>query len=264
MEKDNLNIKEKVCIITGGAGLLGSEFCRVCALNGAKVVIIDLNERKGKELAISINKENKNDNVIFKKCNILDEKQIKKATVDILKKFGRIDVLVNNAYPRNKNYGKKFEDVSFVDFCENLSNHVGGYFLVTKEVSAIMKKQKAGNIIFMGSIYGFSAPKFEVYSGTEMTMPVEYSAIKGGIINLSKYLASYLGPYNIRVNSISPGGVFDGQNREFVKKYTQYIKLGEKRMAKVGDVSGVLLFLISNLSSYMTGQNIVVDGGWTI
>jgi len=124
-------------------------------------------------------------------------------------------------------------------------------------------KQNYGNIIFMASIYGFSAPKFEIYEGTEMTMPVEYAVIKGGIINLTKYLASYLGKYNIRVNAISPGGVFNNQPKEFVEKYCKYVKLGNK-MANVNDLTGVLIFLVSNASKYITGQNIVADGGWSL
>ena len=133
---------------------------------------------------------------------------------------------------------------------------------MTHEISMVMIKQKAGVIVNMGSQYGFAAPRFEIYNGTDITMPVEYSAIKGGIINLTRYLASYLGKYNIRVNAISPGGVFNNQPKSFVKKYQQRVLLG-KRMASVNDLAGVLVFLLSDASGYITGQNIVVDGGWT-
>jgi len=126
-----------------------------------------------------------------------------------------------------------------------------------------MKEQKYGNIINIGSIYGFTAPKFEIYDETEMTTSVEYAAIKGAIINLTKYLASYLGKYNIRVNCISPGGVFDNQPKSFVKKYSQKVLLGE-RMANVDDLTGSLLFLLSDGLKYITGQNIIVDGGWSV
>jgi NAD(P)-dependent dehydrogenase (short-subunit alcohol dehydrogenase family) len=181
----------------------------------------------------------------------------------ILKNYGKIDGLVNNAYPKNKNYGRKFEDVTYEDFCENINLYVGGYFLITQQVSKVMIKQNYGNIINIGSIYGFTAPRFEIYEGTEMTTPVEYAAIKGAIINLTKYLASYLGKYNIRVNCISPGGVYDHQPETFVKKYSQKVLL-EKRMANVDDLTGALLFLLSDSSKYITGQNIVVDGGWSL
>ena len=149
------------------------------------------------------------------------------------------------------------------NFCENINLHIGGYFLVTQQIVKIMKKQKYGNIINIGSIYGFTAPRFEIYNGTEMTTAVEYAAIKGAIINFTKYLASYLGKYNIRVNCISPGGVFNNQAESFIKKYCERVLLG-KRMANVDDLTGILLFLLSDTSKYLTGQNIVVDGGWSI
>jgi len=257
------NLKDKVVIITGGCGLIGKGFCKACAEFGASVVIVDINENVGNKLVESLKKETKNENIMFQKCDITNKYDIKNLINNTLDKFGKIDALVNNAYPRNKNYGRKFEDVEFEDFCENVNMHLGGYFLITKEISKIMMKQNYGNIIFMASIYGFSAPKFEIYEETDMTMPVEYAVIKGGIINLTKYLASYLGKYNIRVNAISPGGVFNNQPKEFVEKYCKYVKLGN-RMASVDDLTGVLIFLLSDASKYITGQNIVVDGGWSL
>ena len=255
-------LKNKTIIITGGAGLIGSAFSKACAEYGANVVIVDIDER-GNELAKQIKKETGNNNIFFQKCDITNINNIQSLIETILNKFGKIDALVNNAYPRNKNYGRKFEDVTYEDFCENVNMHLGGYFLITQQVAKVMMKQNYGNIINMASIYGFSAPKFEIYEGTDMTMPVEYAAIKGAIINLTKYLASYLGGYNIRVNAISPGGVFTNQPESFVKKYSEKVVL-EKRMANTDDIVGVLIFLLSDASKYITGQNIVVDGGWSL
>jgi len=255
-------LKNKTIIITGGAGLIGSAFSKACAEHGANVVIVDIDER-GNELAKQINTETGNNNIFFQKCDITNINNIQSLIETILNKFGKIDALVNNAYPRNKNYGRKFEDVTYEDFCENVNMHLGGYFLITQQVAKVMMKQNYGNIINMASIYGFSAPKFEIYEGTDMTMPVEYAAIKGAIINLTKYLASYLGGYNIRVNAISPGGVFNNQPESFVKKYSEKVVL-EKRMANTDDIVGVLIFLLSDASKYITGQNIVVDGGWSL
>ena len=256
-------LKNKTIIITGGSGLLGSAFSIISARCGANVVIIDINEEKSDKLMKQIKEKIGSDKVIYLKCDITSLNDIKKAIDIILNKFGEISVLVNNAYPRNKNYGKKYGDVTYEDFCENINLHVGGYFLITQQISKIMMKQSYGNIINIGSIYGFAAPRFEIYEGTEMTVPVEYAAIKGAIINLTKYLASYLGKYNIRVNCISPGGVYDHQPETFVKKYSQKVLLG-KRMANVDDLTGALLFLLSDDSKYITGQNIVVDGGWSL
>jgi len=257
------NLKDNTIIITGGAGLLGSAFSKACTEHGANVVIVDIDEKRGNELVEQIKKKQKNSNIMFQRCNITNINEIHNLVETTLNKFGDIDALVNNAYPRNKNYGRKFEDVTYEDFCENVNMHLGGYFLITKEVSKIMIKQNYGNIINMASIYGFSAPEFEIYEGTDMTMPVEYAAIKGAIINLTKYLASYLGKYNIRVNAISPGGVFNNQPESFVKKYSEKVVL-EKRMANTDDIVGVLIFLLSDASKYITGQNIVVDGGWSL
>ena len=261
--RDFFSLKDKVVIITGGAGLIGKSFVEVCALYGASVYLVDVNDEAANKVVVNVKKKTKNQNVFYQKCSIVEKEDIKKLINDILKKFGRIDALVNNAYPKNKNYGRKFEDVTYKDFCENLNFHLGGYYLMTHELSLVMMKQQSGVIVNMGSHYGFVAPRFEIYQGTDMTMPVEYSAIKGGIINLTKYLASYLGKYNIRVNAISPGGVFNNQPKSFVKKYEQRVILGH-RMANVDDLAGVLVFLISDASKYITGQNIVVDGGWTI
>ncbi len=256
-------LKNKTIIITGGSGMIGSAFSIVSAKYGANVVIIDIDKKKSDKLVKQIKEKTGNDKVIYLKCDITNLNDIKKAIDTILNKFGEINVLVNNAYPRNKNYGKKYEDVTYEDFCENINLHVGGYFLITQQVSKVMMKQNYGNIINIGSIYGFTAPRFEIYEGTEMTMPIEYAAIKGAIINLTRYLASYLGRYNIRVNCISPGGIFDNQPESFVKKYSQKVLL-KKRMANVDDLTGALLFLLSDASKYITGQNIVVDGGWSL
>jgi len=196
-------LKNKTIIITGGSGLLGSAFSIISAEYGANVVIIDIDKKKSDNLVKQIKEKTGNDKIIYLKCNITSLNDIKKAIDIILNKFGEINVLVNSAYPKNKNYGKKYEDVTYEDFCENINLHVGGYFLITQQISKIMMKQNYGNIINIGSIYGFAAPRFEIYEGTEMTVPVEYAAIKGAIINLTKYLASYLGKYNIRVNCIS-------------------------------------------------------------
>lgn len=258
------DLKNKTVIITGGAGLIGSVFCRACAENGANVVVVDTNPKTGRNLVSRLIRDTKNKNIIFQQCDITKTASVKRSIQNVLKKFKKIDALVNSAYPRNKNYGKEFEDVTYKDFCENLSIHVGGCFLVTKEVSRIMKEQKEGNIVLIGSIYGVIAPKFEIYEGTHITMPVEYAAIKGGIINLTKYLASYLGPYGVRVNAISPGGVFDNQPESFVKNYIKKVRLAPQRMAKQEDIVGALLFLLSDASAYISGQNIIVDGGWTL
>src|SRR3989338_3120327 len=238
--KSEYSLVDKVVIITGGAGLIGKEFVRIVVKNGGTAIIADVDENASVKVVNEISKEFNTKNVKFIKTDITSKKSILTAIRHIGKEYGKIDALVNNAYPRNKNFGRKFENVSYEDFCENLNLHLGGYFLMIKEVFKVMKRQKFGNIINMASMYGFAAPRFEIYKGTKMTTPVEYSAIKGAIINLTKYLASYMGKHNIRVNSISPGGVFANQPKNFVENYTKKVVLG-KRMANARDVAGALL-----------------------
>lgn len=257
------NIQSKTVIITGGAGLIGSAYSKECTKAGANVIIVDIDKERGETLARNLKEETGNTNVIFQNCDITNVADVQSLINSTLDKFGKIDALVNNAYPRNTNYGRIYEEVDFKDFCENVNLHLGGYFLITQQISKVMMKQREGNIVNMASIYGFKAPKFEIYDGTNMTMPVEYAAIKGAIINLTRYLASYLGKYNIRVNAISPGGVYNNQPKSFVGKYCNNVVL-EARMANPGDLIGVLLFLLDDASKYITGQNIVVDGGWNL
>lgn len=264
MENNNaFDLSNQTVIITGGAGLIGSAFSKACVGHNANVIVVDIDEKNGGQVVKNIESDFKSANIIFQKCDITNLVEIQHLIDLVLDKFGKIDALVNNAYPRNENYGRKFEDVAFEDFCENVDAHLGGYFLMSQQVAKVMMKQKHGNIINMSSIYGFAAPRFNVYEDTNMTMPVEYAAIKGGVINLTKYLASYLGKYCIRVNAISPGGVYTNQPESFVNKYSNKVVLG-KRMAHSDDLVGVLIFLLSNASKYMTGQNIVVDGGWSL
>lgn len=263
MEKPVISLQNKVCFITGGAGLLGSATAKAMAIAGATVLLVDIDSKKGETVAKTIRKDTGNDQVYFYTCDSTSEKAVQKLLAEIIKNHKHIDALVNNAYPRNKNYGRKFENVTYADFCENLSMNVGSYFLMAKEVSAVMKRTKSGSIVNIGSIYGTTAPDFSIYSGTDMTMPVEYAAIKGGVTNLTKYLASYLGPNNIRVNTVSPGGIANNQAKSFVKKYSAKVRLGN-RMAAPNDIVGAIIFLLSDASEYITGQNIVVDGGWTL
>jgi NAD(P)-dependent dehydrogenase (short-subunit alcohol dehydrogenase family) len=169
---------------------------------------------------------------------------------------------VNNAYPRNKNYGKHFFDVEYDDFQENLALNLGGYFTTSQQFAQYFKKQNYGNIINISSIYGVVAPKFEIYNRTTMTVPVEYATIKSGLIHLTKYMAKYFKGMNIRVNTLSPGGILDNQDENFVKQYKNVCL--NKGMLDKSDLKGTLVYLLSDMSKYVNGQNIVVDDGFII
>lgn len=261
--KSQSELEGKVVVITGGAGLIGRSFVKAVINSGGTAIIADADESAGKRVTEELTAELETDHIDCIKLNIVDAKSVQEMISDVLGKHQRIDALVNNAYPRNKNYGRKFEDVEFEDFCNSLSLHLGGYFLVSKEVSKVMMKQQSGVIVFMASIYGFMAPRFELYEQTDFTSPVEYSAIKGGLLSLTKYMASYLGKHGIRVNALSPGGVYNNQPESFVDQYVKKVVV-EKRMANPSDLAGALTFLIGDGARYVTGQNIVVDGGWSI
>ncbi|HDL01184.1 MAG TPA: SDR family oxidoreductase, partial [candidate division Zixibacteria bacterium] len=176
--------------------------------------------------------------------------------------YGRVDGLVNNAYPRNSNYGRKLEEVSYEDFCENVSSHLGGYFLVSQQFGLLFRERSGGSIVNMASIYGTMAPRFDIYSETNMTIPVEYAAIKSGIIQLTRYFAQYFKGDSVRVNSISPGGVLNNQPEAFLKQYNAHC--GAKGMLDPEDITGSLLFLLSDSSKYITGQNIIIDDGFSL
>lgn len=261
--KSQSNLDSKVVVITGGAGMIGKSFAREVVEQGGMAIIADVDEIAGNKVLNELQTDLSSNRAEFIRVDINDIDSVQNMVEQVVCKHHRIDALVNNAYPRNKNYGRKFEDVEYSDFCENINLHLGGYFLMSKEVSKVMVKQKSGVIVFIASIYGFMAPRFELYENTNFTSPVEYSAIKGGVLSLTKYLASYLGKHGIRVNALSPGGVHNNQSESFVSQYTKKVIVGA-RMAETQDLSGALTFLLSDSSKYVTGQNIVVDGGWSI
>lgn len=257
MKGQTFDLSDKTIMVTGGAGLLGEPICRSLSKKGATVVITDIDREKGQELVESL------ENGVFLYQDISSVDSIRRTCDKVLSEYEQIDGLVNTAYPRNQNYGQPFESVKLDDWRENVNLHLGGYYAITREVALRMLEEGTqGSIINFASIYGMQGPDFSVYDGTSMTSPVEYAAIKGGILNLTRYLASYLGPDNIRVNSISPGGIFDGQNEEFVKNYESRVPLG--RMAEPKDVVGAVVYLLSEAASYVTGHNLVIDGGWSI
>lgn len=224
-------------MITGGAGLIGKSFVKAVAVNGGTAIIADLDEDSGNRVKNELSNEFDTDRIEFIKVDITCKKSILGMIDVIIDKHKVIDALVNNAYPRNKNYGNRFEDVTYDDFCENLNLHLGGYFLISQEISRVMVRQQKGVIVNIASIYGFMAPRFELYENANFTSPVEYSAIKGGLLSLTKYLASYLGKHGIRVNAISPGGVHDEQAESFVAQYSKKTIIGN-RMAEADDLTG--------------------------
>jgi len=247
-----------VALVTGGAGLIGEAVTRALDEQGATVVIADPDEDRGERLAAE-----SGDSATFVPADVTSGDSVSALVEGAVDTHGRIDALVNCAYPRNENYGRQLEAVEIADWSENVLDHLGGYYRTSVAVAEVMKEQPdGGSIVNFGSIYGVQAPDFSLYEGLDMTSPVEYAAIKGGVINLTRYLASYLGEYGIRANAVSPGGVYDDHDEEFVERYAPRTVLN--RMARPEDVAGAVVYLISDAASYVTGHNLVVDGGWTI
>ena len=248
-------LSNKVIIVTGGAGLIGKKIVEMILLNKGIPIIADNDELRGNEVAENIGG-------FFKVLDISNDESIENLIEWVAEKFGKVDAIVNNAYPRNKNYGRIFDEVEYTDFCENVNLHLGGYFLVSKQVCKFFLKQGYGNVLNISSIYGVVAPRFEIYDNTNMTMPVEYSVIKSGIIHLSKYIAKYYKGKNIRCNSLSLGGIKNSQPKSFLKAYKNFAL--NKGMLEPSDIVGSLAFLLSDQSEFINGQNIVVDDGWTL
>ncbi|MFX4233896.1 oxidoreductase [Aliarcobacter butzleri] len=255
-------LKNKVVVITGGAGLIGKEFVKAVVENNGVAIIADINEEIGLKVKEDLSKELNSSSIDFVKLDITSKESLNTCIDYLDKKYKRIDALVNNAYPRNKNYGKDFFEVEYSDFVENTGLNLGGYFTASQQFAQYFKSQGYGNIVNISSIYGVVAPKFEVYDNTPMTMPVEYAAIKSGLIHLTKYMAKYFKGMNIKVNALSPGGILNNQPEAFLEKYKEQCL--NKGMLHNSDLKGTLVYLLSDMSKYVNGQNIVVDDGFSL
>jgi len=245
-------------LITGAAGLIGSAIAKDLLNYGANLILCDLKKNK---FIQKVEIENKNQ-IFFKSIDITKQVQLKRFINLGLKKFKRIDGAIHCAYPKSKNFGQKFENLKVKDLNYDLCGQLGGSIIFSQEIVKIFKKQRYGNLILISSIMGVKTPDFEVYKGSKMTSPIEYTAIKSGIISTVKYLSKYLKKSNIRVNSISPGGIFNNQSKKFIKNYKK--KCLTKGLLDAEDLCPSIRFLLSDDSKYINGQNLVIDDGWSL
>ncbi|MFH1428692.1 MAG: SDR family oxidoreductase [Candidatus Margulisiibacteriota bacterium] len=252
------SLEGKTAVVTGGAGLIGREIVAALAQAGAKTIIVDTDQKGSLALADSLNSEGMS--VDCAMLDVTDLDSLENNINELAEKYGSIDIWVNNAYPRTADWGNKVEDITVSSWRKNIDMQLNSYALCSKYAAEAMKA-KGGSIINMGSIYGVVGADFNVYKNTEMTMPMAYAAIKGGIVNLSRYLASYYGSDKIRVNTVCPGGVLAGQPAGFINNYSSKVPLG--RMAVPEDIASAVLFLAADAGAYVTGATIMVDGGWT-
>lgn len=254
-------LKDKVIVVTGGAGLLGSAFARTIAERGGIAIVADISAERAFSLVASM-PEALHGRLHAAELDITSKSSVDALIAQVHGTHGRLDGLVNNAYPRNAAYGRKLPDVTFADFSNNLSQHLGGYFLVAQRFAEFAREHGGGALVNMSSIYGFLPPRFEVYAETPMTMPVEYAAIKSGVLQLTRYFAKYYLRDAIRVNSVSPGGILDGQPRSFLDRYNALA--GNKGMLDPRDIAGAVTFLLSDDARFITGQNLTVDDGFSL
>jgi NAD(P)-dependent dehydrogenase (short-subunit alcohol dehydrogenase family) len=248
-------LEGKTILVIGSGGLLGQAIVEASLAAGANVIAADKTVATG-----GVASEGR---VVHVACDITNAQSVRTSLDAGCKAFGRIDGCVNSAYPRNTNYGRQFLDVSFEDFCENVSLNLGGAFVVLREVVRYAENvAHPVSMVNISSIYGSVAPRFQIYEGTKMTMPVEYAAIKAGLEHLSRYASAYAKGTDIRINCVSPGGISAGQDEQFLARYKEHCR--GKGMLAPADVVGAVLFLLSDASRYIVGQNIVVDDGFSL
>jgi NAD(P)-dependent dehydrogenase (short-subunit alcohol dehydrogenase family) len=270
--QEKFDLTRRVAVVTGGVGLLGAEFCRTLAEAGAAVAVVDLNGSASQAAADSLS--NSGYKALAVPTDITQPETVKAAVAKVLSAFGRVDILVNSAAldpkfdPDAVNKGitpGAFEDYPLDLWNSALNVNLTGMFLMTQAcVKPMIEQGRKGSIINICSTYGLNGPDQRIYvkEGRRVAFkPVYYTVTKAGVMGFTKYLAAYYAGTQIRVNALTPGGVFNDHEDYFVKNYSAKTILG--RMARKDEMNGALLFLASDASSYMTGNNVVVDGGWT-
>ncbi|OCX52849.1 short-chain dehydrogenase [Mucilaginibacter sp. PPCGB 2223] len=264
---DIFSLKNKTAIVTGALGLIGKKHCEALASAGANVVVADVNGAKCEEFAVALGSNHLGIGV-----DVTSETSLKAAKDAILAQYGSIDVLVNNAAindmfenPAMAAELSAFENYPLDAFQKSLDVNVTGVFLCSQVFGTVMANQGSGSIINVASTYGMVGPDQSIYRNEcgEQTFykSAAYPVTKGAVINFTRFLAAYWGNKGVRVNTLSPGGVENSQNEFFVQNYSAKTLLG--RMAQSNDYQGAIVFLASDASAYMTGANLVVDGGWT-
>ncbi len=257
---DVFSLKGKNIWVVGGLGLLGLPAAKALATCGGRVIILDIDAQKAKT-ALSWAKKNKY-RLYYEHFDACDLNAFEPTMQRLAEKYGPMHVLVNISNPRSRDWTQSLEKMTVSYLRENMDKHLNSYLWISRCTALWMRKTRVkGSIINFGSIYGVVANDLTIYEGTPMSGEMTYCAIKGGIVNLTRYLASYFGRDGIRANCICPGGIFEDQHPAFIKNYEHKTPL--KRMGVPQDIAGAVVFLASDASSYITGSTLMVDGGWT-
>ncbi len=241
-------LQDKVVIVTGGSGLIG------------RAMVQDIRNKGGLPINMDVAVASDLSQGTWQ-ADITDDAAIQDAVAQIHAYHGRIDGLVNNAYPRTSDWGARFEDIQPDSWRKNIDMQLNSYFVCSQAVLSVMQAQQGGAIVNIASIYGVVGNDFTLYEEYGGTSPAAYAAIKGGLVNFTRYLASYFGRQGIRVNCVSPGGIRDQQHASFIERYEKKVPMG--RLGNPEDIAPPVSFLLSDEARYITGHNLLVDGGWT-
>lgn len=257
----------KVAVVTGAVGILGKGYCQGLAEMGASVVVADKDPQACEQWANELS-ERYGVKAHALAVDLSDEGSIVAWAKAIVSTCGRVDVLMNNAAAKAPGFFAPLEKYSLQTWNDVMAVNVNAVFLACRELGPVMCQQGSGSIINVSSIYGVVGPDQRIYEGSwyeemggAINTPLIYSATKGAIVSMTRYLATYWGAKGVRVNCITPGGVSSGQNGEFSDRYSQKVPMG--RMAFAHEMVGAVLYLASDGASYVTGQNLIIDGGWT-
>lgn len=253
-----MKARKEVVAITGGCGRIGSALAEDLLKLGYKILLGDIDKNK----LIKFKKKSKSPNIEIFFGDLTVKKNIDSFISFGLRKFKKIDSVVCCSYPKSKEWGARFENLKENFLKEDLYNHLGATIIFCQRIIKYFLRKKKGNLILISSIQGMQAPKFEHYHNLKMSSSIEYSAIKSGIIAMSRYLSKYCKHKNIRVNCVSPGGIKDNQPNLFIKRYKK--SCNSKGLLNGKDISKLIVFLLSDKSQYITGQNLVIDDGWTL
>lgn len=261
--KDLMNLSGRSALVTGGAGHIGGAAAAALAELGATVSILDFNTEAAKARIESLTEYGNADGIALS-CDLLDEQETRNAIQQAIKSTGRLDILVHCAAyvgtTKMPGWAVPFEQQTVEAWDAAMRVNLTASFAMVQEGQQALGTANRGSVIFFASHYGMVGPDMRLYQGTDMANPAGYAASKGGVIQLTRYLSTVLAP-KIRVNSISPGGVWRDQPEEFHKAYVYRTPMG--RMATEEDLKGAVAYLASDLSAYVTGHNLVVDGGFT-
>lgn len=256
----------RVVVVTGATGILGSKYVRALSVRGAKVVVADIDAEHCQALVDTLGAGAESLPI---QTDVADPDSVDRMTRAVIDRFGKIDVLLNNAATKGDDLEAMFAasvDYDLAVWRKIMSVNIDGQFIVARAVGRHMIEARQGSIINVSSIYGMVGPdqriyEGSVYLGTRISTPAVYSVSKAAVHGLTRHLATEWGPHGVRVNTLTPGGVESGQNDVFQANYSARTPMG--RMARGEEMIGAVLFLATGASSYVTGQNIVVDGGWT-